>query len=91
MATPPLTWPYPMWKLAQDGDGSLDERVADLVSFLEDRRAAVAELGAGCDSIGVYCGFHAGDIEGEWSLTPELMRRAADLDLAVVFALHRQS
>ena len=91
--TPPgddarFPWPHTMWLLVRDGDAPLDEYVDDLVTFAEAHSTAIRELQPRCYTIDVYCGVFTGKAHGQWALPPDLMRRAADLGLAVTFELH---
>jgi hypothetical protein len=84
---PRFRWPHTMWVLARQGEDPLAEYVADVLSFAEAHSTALQDLRPRCDRLDIFCQVFAGDAHGRWELSQDLMRRAADADLALTFDL----
>jgi hypothetical protein len=66
----------------------LEAQIAELASFLEEHREALAAVRADVD-VDIFCGVFSGDgAQGGFELDGALLRRLADLDVVVVFDVY---
>ncbi|WP_394615258.1 DUF4279 domain-containing protein [Lentzea sp. JNUCC 0626] len=78
------------WSLGSSAERTspLDEHIAELVAFVEAHRREFGAIRSNVE-IDIFCGvFTADDAQGGFTLTTDLMRRLAELDLEVGFDLY---
>lgn len=68
-------------------DRGMEEHLAVLLEFAESRADALRALLPDC-RMDIFCGFSSGSGQGGFSLSPQLLRRLADLPLTLGLDLY---
>jgi hypothetical protein len=81
---------HTLWGLKSTAgrDRPLEEHIAELATFLEKHREALAAMPSDVE-VDIFCGVFSGDdAQGGFELDEQLLRRLAALEVAVVFDVY---